>query len=90
MTNPNEFSVYQFFPDGSYEKVKEFVPVHEAVACAKRLTETVGAKVGITRRVIITDGGDCIAFEWCSGEGVTFPERKRHGKVATRDRRTAG
>jgi hypothetical protein len=68
----NEFSVYQFFPDDSYEAVKQFVGAKEAVETAKRLTETVGGKIGTTKRVIITDGGDCICFEWKFGQGVTF------------------
>jgi hypothetical protein len=29
--------------------------------------------MGITKRVIITDGGDNIVFQWKAGEGVTYP-----------------
>jgi len=67
----NEFSVYQWFPDGSYEKVREFVSAEEAVAAAKFYTNNVAAKMGITKRVIITDGGDCVAWEWKEGK-ITF------------------
>jgi hypothetical protein len=59
-----EFSVYQYFPDESYERVKSFVSAEEAVRAAYHCATSVGAKIGTTRRVIITDGGDCIAFEW--------------------------
>jgi len=29
----------------------------------------------MVKRVIITDGGDCINFEWKKGEGIVFPPR---------------
>lgn len=67
------YSVYQFFPDESYEQNATGLNDKSAVLRAKALTETVGARIGTTRRVIITDSGDCIVFEWKYGEGVTFP-----------------
>ena len=69
-----EFSVYQFFLDDSYEKVAEFVEDEKAVKIAVGLTQSVGARIGTTKRVIITDGGDCTCFEWKHGEGVVFPK----------------
>ena len=66
----NEFSVYQFFDDESYE-LQHFVSAEEAVKAAKHYTETVGAHIGITRRVIIMDGDDSTNFEWRFGEGIT-------------------
>jgi hypothetical protein len=30
--------------------------------------------MGITERVIITDGGDSTVFEWKKDEGVVFPD----------------
>lgn len=71
----DEFSVYQFFEDGSYEKVRSFVGAEEAVKAAKHYCNSVAAKIGVVHRVIITDGGDCTVFEWKYGEGVVFPER---------------
>jgi hypothetical protein len=71
-----EFSVFQFFPDDSYERVLSFVGPAHAVRTAKQLTETVGARIGTTRKVIITDGGDDTVFEWKFGEGVTYPKRE--------------
>lgn len=67
-----EFSVYQFFPDDSYEEVLRFVDAETAVKTAKQLTESIGGRIGTTQRVIITDGGDCTCFEWQFGKGVTF------------------
>ena len=68
-----EFSVYQFFPDGDYEEVLRNVDAATAVHTAKRLTDSVGGLIGTTRRVTITDGGDCVCFDWKHGEGVVFP-----------------
>ena len=71
--NTNEFSVYQFFKGGGQEKVREFVSGEEAVKAFHHYTNNVASRVGITERVIITDGGDCINMEWIRGKGVTFP-----------------
>ena len=68
----DEFSVCQFFKDGSYEYVRRFVGAEEAVKAANHYCNSVAARMGITERVIITDGGDCINFEWKFGEGVTY------------------
>lgn len=73
MNDLPEFSVCQFFPNGSYEYVRRYVPVEEAVKAFHRYTTNVASKIGITKRVIITDGGDCIAMEWKTGEGIVFP-----------------
>jgi hypothetical protein len=69
----NEFSVCQFFEDGSYEYVRRFVDAKEAVTAARHYTDNVAAKMGLTKRVIITDGGDYTVFEWVAGKGVTYP-----------------
>jgi hypothetical protein len=69
----DEFSVVQFFPDGSYEYTRRFVSVEEAGKAFTHYTTSVGARMGTTVRVIITDGGDCTAAEWIYGKGITFP-----------------
>jgi len=74
------FSVCQFFPDQSYEYVARFVPVEQAIEKFKHYTSSVGARIGMTVRVIITDTGDCICAEWEFGKGVTFPKPEDHGK----------
>ena len=71
--DPGEFAVWQFFLDGEQELVLNRVSAECAVMQAKRLTESVGGRLGTTCRVIITDGGDYICFEWKHGVGVTFP-----------------
>jgi len=70
---PGEFSVFQFFDDGSYEPVRKRVDARTAVLAAKHFMTSVAARMGITRRVIITDGGDFTTFEWKYGEGIVFP-----------------
>lgn len=67
------FSVYQFFVDGRYEKVRERVSSEEAVKAFEHYINCVGAQIGTTIRVIITDGGDSINLEWQRGLGITFP-----------------
>ena len=68
-----EFSVCQFFPDGSYEYARRYVTDTEAMKAFSFFTTNVAAKAGLTRRVIVTDGGDCINAEWEYGKGFTFP-----------------
>lgn len=70
--NNEQFSVCQFFEDGSYEYVRRYVSPEEAVQAAKHYTTSIAAKVGIVRRVIIVDGGDFVNFEWRYGKGITF------------------
>jgi len=73
MSRRNEFSVYQFFENGQYECVRHFVSDQEAVKAFAHYTQSVGAKIGTTVRVIITDGGDLICAEWIRGEGIVYP-----------------
>jgi hypothetical protein len=72
MMDQDEFNVYQFFADESYECVCQGVGPAEAVRKAHACCSSVGARIGTTRRVIITDREDCTNFEWCYGKGITF------------------
>ena len=67
------FSVYLFFPDDTSEQVRRGVPDREAVEAAHHYCPCVGAKLGTTRRVIITDEDDFCVFEWKYGQGITWP-----------------
>ncbi len=69
----NEFSVCQFFEDDTHEYVRRYVSAEEAMTAFGRYTRNPASKMGIVRRVIITDGGDCTNAEWKFGEGYTFP-----------------
>lgn len=71
-----EFSVCQFFVNGSYEYVRRFVSAEEAAKAAQHYCTSVGARIGTTVRVIITDGDDCISFEWKYGEGIVYPPKE--------------
>jgi hypothetical protein len=85
-----EFSVCQFFEDGSYEYVRNAVDAKEAVDAAMHYATSVGARMGVTHRVIITDGGDCIAWEWKREEGITFGADPKHlGKLKLGQREPA-
>lgn len=78
-----EFSVCQFFENGSYEYVRRFVDEVEAATTAAFYTGNVAAQIGLTKRVIITDGGDCICWEWKFGKGVVFPSKEDMEKAKT-------
>jgi hypothetical protein len=69
----SEFSVYQFFRDDTWEEVLRSVDARAAVYRAKDLIDSVGGRIGTTARVVITDGGDLITFEWIHGKGIVFP-----------------
>lgn len=73
MSDRAEFSVYQFFKDDIQDCEVRFVDMERAVNAFARLTQNVAARIGITKRVIITDGGDHTIMEWKYGEGVTYP-----------------
>jgi hypothetical protein len=84
--NRPEFSVCQFFPDGGHEYVRRWVTAKEAVEAFKHYSNSVGAQIGTTVRVIVTDGGDCTCMEWKLGEGYTFPpELVAHNKKSPAD-----
>lgn len=68
-----QFSVCQFFEDGRYEYVRRFVTAEEAWRAMAHYTTSVWARMALVTRVIITDGGDCIAAEWIYGKGIVFP-----------------
>ncbi len=77
-----EFSVTQFFTtesetDKRYETVRRYVSAEEALKAFMFFTHNVAARVGLTVRVIITDGGDCIAAEWQHGKGLIFPPKEK-------------
>lgn len=76
------FSVCQFFPNDSYEYVRRHVDAEEAVKAAHHYCSSVGARMGTTVRVIITDAGDCCVFEWKFGEGVVFPPIQKQAAVS--------
>lgn len=76
-----EFNVVQFFPGGAYEYVRMDVGPEEAARAAIQYSTSVGAKVGTTERVIITDSGDSICWEWKRAEGLTFPPGPNVGRM---------
>jgi hypothetical protein len=68
-----EYSVCQFFPNGTSEYVRRYVGELNAIEAFAFYTSSIAAKNGFVTRVIITDGGDCINLEWEYGKGITFP-----------------
>lgn len=74
---PETFSVCQFFPDGTYEYVRRFVSAADAAEAYAHYTTSVGARMGTTVRVIITDGGDSTCAEWTYAEGYVWPKKEK-------------
>jgi len=71
----DKYNVVQFFEDGSYEYVRKAVPALEAVQATQHYTQSVAARAGITKRVIITDMMDCTCFEWKDGK-IIYPTQE--------------
>ena len=69
----NEFSVYWWDQTGGQYEELRFVSAEEATKAAQRLTKGPASRLGIVDRVIITDGVDCICFEWNARQGLIFP-----------------
>jgi hypothetical protein len=76
----DEFSVYWWDRQGMGHTELCFVSVERAWKAVQRLTKGPAAHAGIVKRVIITDGGDCCAFEWKDGR-VTFLDKELHDSV---------
>ena len=69
----NEYSVCEFFADDTHAYASRFVSMQQAVEQAMQLTRNVGARIGATTRIIVTDGGDDTVLEWQYGKGITWP-----------------
>ena len=76
------YSVWQFFPDDFHECVARSVGAEEAVRIAHSCTTRPAAQMGIIRKVIVTDDGDCTCFMWEHDKGVVFPPSGADGKFA--------
>lgn len=68
-----KFNVVQFFEDDSTELVVVEAIPEKAVQRAVSLATSVGAQIGTTKRVVITDSGDLTNWEWVYGQGLIFP-----------------
>jgi hypothetical protein len=73
-----EYSVCQFFAGHTGQEpewVRWNVSADEAVKAACHYTTSVAARFGFVDRVIITDGLDCLVFDWRKGVGIIWPEK---------------
>lgn len=67
------YNVCQFFEDGSYEYLGRALPAEVVVPMAVVACQSLGARLGTTKRVIITDEGDFTNWEWVHGKGIVYP-----------------
>lgn len=72
----NTYSVTQFFSDGVWEMIRRDVSAEDAIKTFATYTRNPAAMIGLTKRVIVTDSGDCINAEWRYGEGIVYPVRR--------------
>lgn len=80
--NKETFCVYQFFyNDLGYEKVAQYVSAEEAIRIYNGLVSSLGAKMGTTEKIIITDMWDLTVLEWCFGKGIVFPPEVTSAKL---------
>jgi len=70
------FSVCQFLADDTYEYVRRYVSLDEAIKAFKHYSSSVAVTLGYVTRVIITDTGDSIVAEWIYGKGITYPTKE--------------
>jgi hypothetical protein len=67
------FNVVQFFEDGSSEYARRCVTAEEAMTVLGQRSRSPAAYLGVIKRLIVTDDGDCCNAEWKYGEGFTYP-----------------
>jgi hypothetical protein len=70
---PDVHSVVQFFVDDSYEYVCRHETAEEAMRVFQLCCTSVGARIGTTKRVLITDQWDFTNAHWEFGQGLVFP-----------------
>jgi len=74
------FSVW-YYSNEALGSIKECecsgVGFAEATKWFKHHTTNVTANLGLTKRVIIVDSGDCIVAEWKHGKGVIWPKEDK-------------
>lgn len=74
---PEEFfNVVQFFASGGREYVKRRISAEEAVKDVMQRIYFPAARAGLVNKIIITDNGDFMVFEWQYKKGVVFPPPK--------------
>lgn len=66
------FSVWQFFADDTQEQVRANVSAEEAAKAFHHYTNSVAARCGATKRVIIVDQFDCNRHD-----SNLFPKRRQ-------------
>lgn len=69
----HEFSVVEFYADGTHLYIARWLDAESAVKMAKLCCDEHVNHPDIITKIIITDGGDFTVFEWQPDKGVTWP-----------------
>jgi len=74
-STPDElFNVVQYFSDGKWEELSHHVPAETAFERFRSATMSIGASIGTTASVLITDvKTESVCAEWRYGKGIVFP-----------------
>lgn len=68
-----EFSTAVFYTDDTHEYVRRWVSPQEAMEAFIHHTNSVAVRLGMVKKVIITDGLDYTNMEWKKEKGITYP-----------------
>lgn len=77
MNEEEKFNVVQFLDCDFTEYVGRGLPIKEAIDLAHSYTTRPAARMGIIRRVMITDASDNCCFDWQFRKGIVFPVRSK-------------
>ncbi|MET4187277.1 hypothetical protein ABIB94_009428 [Bradyrhizobium sp. JR7.2] len=70
-----EFSVIEFYDNGTHAYVARELDAKSAVELAKACIDTALVIGGVVNQIVITDGGGFTAVQWERGKGIVFTER---------------
>lgn len=69
-----KFNIYWWDNEGEqYEEMRN-APIGYTQHAIVRLTKGPAAMLGVVRKVLVTDSGDCTCFLWTRERGVEFPK----------------
>ncbi len=72
-----EYSVAVWGADGeTYWYDKRYVAAEVAIPHSKKVIDSVGGRIGMISKVMVTDGGDCCVVLWEYGKGIVFPTKE--------------
>lgn len=75
------FNVVVFYADETHEYVRRGVDADEATKAFQHYCNSVGTRMGMVKRVMITDMLDECNADWQAGKGLVFPSKEELEKL---------